>query len=511
MLSLRLAKERWSAWPLIVLPLGVLEYVSGEHPDWALVAWVVPLLWLLFFHHTRPLVGYGVGLLGLTLVYSTQHTVNILEGTSFHVTNLVFAATYLLPFLLTRTLMQRVAPAGRWLLLPLGAVSVEYVLALGPNGTWGSVGYSQQNLYLRQLTACTGIYGLTFLLYATASLLFEALGYWRVGQRAGRPLRLAAGLLVVCFTLGWLRLQQQAPVRASVRVLGLTFQDARSWPWFQQLVGSPSLTLRHDRRQIRQKAVAAHRYYLTQTQHWVRRYHPRWVIWQEAALVVYWPDYAAFAARNARFAAAEKLYLGVTYFLVDERFPAQPGTNHLTIFSPQGQVLYDYAKNKPVDGMEPALAAQQPPTLFQIDRIRYTGAICADFDYPSIIRHAGMANIVFAPAADWPGIGELHARMAATRAVENGFALFRITSHGTSSLTTAYGETRNSQQHLSPTVQALLATVPVQPVWTPYHAWGDFFAWLCLGGFFLLAGSRHWLFSCHRSSLPAYKERRSSD
>ncbi|AMJ65383.1 hypothetical protein [Hymenobacter sp. PAMC 26628] len=492
MLSLRFAGRRWLAWLLLIGPLGALEYLLSEHPGWELLAWATPLLWLVLFHQARPWVAYAVGVLGLTLVYSTQHTVNNLTGAAFHLTNLAFAAAYLLPFLLRQGMASRVPPAARWLLLPLAAVSAEYVLALGPNGTWGSVGYSQGNLYLLQLTAWTGIYGVTFVLYATASLLFAAGQQRRAGQHGGWPVGVALGLLAMCLGGGWLRVRQQAPARAGVRVLGLTFQDARSWPWFRDVVGNRHLTLRLDSALIRQKAAAAHRYYLAQTRQYAQRYRPQWAIWNEAALVVYRPDSAAFATRNAIFAAANGLYLGVTYFLVDQGFPARPGTNHLTIFSPRGLVVYDYMKNKPVSGREPAVGAQQPPTVFRVGAVAYAGAICADFDYPSLIRQAGAADIVFAPAADWPGIGDLHARMAAARALENGFALFRITGQGKSSLTTAYGEEVRSQYHLLPSVQAFVATVPVQKVWTPYRAWGDWFAWLCLGSLFWLAVVGRW-------------------
>lgn len=178
---------------------------------------------------------------------------------------------------------------------------------------------------------------------------------------------------------------------------------------------------------------------------------------------------------------------------MDQGFPARPGTNHLTIFSPAGQVVYDYVKNKPVDGLEPSVAAQLPPTVLQVGAVTYAGAICADFDYPGLIRQAGAADIVFAPAADWPGIRDLHARMAGARAIENGFALFRIAGQGKSSLTTAYGQEVSSQYHLAPTVQAFVATVPVQKVWTPYQAWGDVFAWLCLGSLLGLAIAGRWL------------------
>ena len=477
----------------MLAPLFALEYLVGESLRWwELTAWVTPLLWLVFFQRTRALVAYAVGVLGLTLVYSTQHTVNVLTGPAFHLTNLVIAVTYLLPFLLRRVLATRVPAAGRWLLLPLAAVGVEY--GLGPNGTWGSVGYSQGSVYLLQLTAWTGIYGVTFLLYAVASLLFETLLQRQTGRRGGGPVALALGLLLACFGLGWLRVQQQGPVRETVRVLGLTFQDARSWPWFRDVVWNRHLTLGRDSAQLRQKAGAAHRYYLGQTRQYARRYRPQWVVWNEAALVVYRPDSAAFAARNARFAMANGLYLGATYYVVDRGFPTQPGRNHLTIYSPRGTVAYDYVKNKPVAGLEPAVAAQQPPTVFRVGSVAYAGAICADFDYPSLVRQVGAADIVFAPAADWPGIQDLHARMAAARAVENGFALFRIAGQGKSSLTTAYGEVLRSQYHLAPEVKALIATVPVQRVWTFYQAWGDVFAWLCLGSLLGLVVVGRWLY-----------------
>ncbi len=494
MIPLRFAWTRRSVGFLVLVPLFALEYFVGESLGWwEVIAWVTPLLWLVFFQHERTLVAYAVGVLGLTLVYSTQHTVNTLTGLAFHLTNLVFSITYLLPFLLRRVLATRVHPAGRWLLLPLAAVSVEYGLALGPNGTWGSVGYSQGSVYLLQLTAWTGIYGITFLLYATASLLFEARQQRRVGQRGVWPVGLALGLLLVCFVSGWLRVRQQGPTREGVRVLGLTFQDVRSWPWFREVVGDRHLTLGRDSALLQQKAAAAHRYYLAQTQQYAQRYRPQWVIWNEAALLVYRPDSASFAARNARFAVANGLYLGATYYVVGRNFPARPGRNHLTIYSPQGTVAYDYVKNKPVAGLEPAVAAQQPPTVFRVGSVAYAGAICADFDYPSLIRQAGTADIVFAPAADWPGIRDLHARMAATRAVENGFALFRIAGQGKSGLTTAYGEVVRSQYHLAPEVKAFIATVPVQPVWTFYQACGDVFAWLCLGSLLALAVGRRWL------------------
>jgi len=490
MLSSRFAGGRWSARHLVVVPLVALEYLLGEHPGWTLLAWVTPLLWLVFFQRPRPWAAYAVGVLGLTLLYSTQHAVNTLTGPAFHLTNLVFAATYLLPFLLHRALAGALPPAGRWLLLPLAAVGVEYGLALGPNGTWGSVGYSQSNVYLLQLTAWTGIYGVTFLLYATASLLFEALQRRRAGSW---PVGLALVLLIGCFGGGWLRVRQQAPARAAVRVLGLTFQDAQSWPWFREVVWNRHVTLGRDSTVLRQKAGAAHRYYLAQTQQYAQRYRPQWVIWNEAALVIYRPDYAAFTARNARFAVANGLYLGVTYFLVDRGFPARPGTNHLTIFSPHGQLVYDYVKNKPVRGREPAVAGPLPPSVFRVGAVAYAGALCADFDYPGLIRQVGAADIVFAPAADWPGIRDLHAQMAAARAIENGFALFRITGQGKSSLTTAYGEEVGSQYHLAPDVRAFVATVPVQKVWTAYQAWGDVFAWLCLGSLCGLTVAGRWL------------------
>ena len=62
---------------------------------------------------------------------------------------------------------------------------------------------------------------------------------------------------------------------------------------------------------------------------------------------------------------------------MSEEFPRQKGENHLTIFSPDGEIIYDYQKNNPVAGLEPAIPSVKPPKIFTSEGISYSGAICA--------------------------------------------------------------------------------------------------------------------------------------
>ncbi len=477
---------QFNYFQFVLVPVCLLEYLIGEFPSLEIIAWTTPVLWLLYFHYTRLLYALLSAVACLTLIYSTQHQVNILHGISFHLTNLIFSFTYLLPFFINRLLYGGMPAKLRWLLLPICGVTTEYLMSLSANGTWGSVGYTQSNVYLLQVLSVTGIYGVVFIIYLIAALLFEViLSALQKKPKFGFA-GFALGVLILTLGLGYIRLHTGVPARQTVKVIGFTFQGKEAWPWFQEVVWEGRETIQKQEREIRLKSALTHKLYLQETQKAIERYHPNWVIWNEASLLVLQPDYLSFLQVNSRFAKQNSVYLGVTYFLGGNDFPRSKGENHLTIFAPDGEVVYDYQKNKPVALLEPALASTNPPQVFTAAGISYSGAICADFDYPQLIRHIHSANLVFAPAADWPGIKDLHARMANARAIENGFALFRITGAGKSFMSDSKGQVLDSQYHLKRATQLLISEVPVGKSTTLYSIAGDLFSWLCIAGVILL-------------------------
>jgi tetratricopeptide (TPR) repeat protein len=115
-----------------------------------------------------------------------------------------------------------------------------------------------------------------------------------------------------------------------------------------------------------------------------------------------------------------------------------------------------------------------------------TAAICHDFDFPPLIRQASKkrATLLLAPSADWPEITGMHANMALMRAVENGIPLVRPAAGGRTFVADPYGVVLSRQD--APR-DGLVAMVNPGRVATIYGRFGDFFAYLCIGGFLLLA------------------------
>ena len=68
-------------------------------------------------------------------------------------------------------------------------------------------------------------------------------------------------------------------------------------------------------------------------------------------------------------------------------------------------------------------------------------AICFDADFPEFIRQAGLgsADLLIVPANEWREIKNLHAQMAAFRAIENGVPLIRPAASGISTAVDPWG------------------------------------------------------------------------
>ena len=110
-----------------------------------------------------------------------------------------------------------------------------------------------------------------------------------------------------------------------------------------------------------------------------------------------------------------------------------------------------------------------------------TAAICMDLDHPGLIRQAGRAraDILLAPSDDWKEIDPFHTRMAAFRAIENGFSLVRPANEGLSAAFDYQGCILAAVDYFNSGASPLVSYVPTKGVRTVYSVIGDVFAWLC--------------------------------
>ena len=106
-------------------------------------------------------------------------------------------------------------------------------------------------------------------------------------------------------------------------------------------------------------------------------------------------------------------------------------------------------------------------------------------DFPKLSREYAIdgANLLLVPAWDFNLDGWLHARMGVLRAVENGFALARSARNGLLTLSDNRGRILAETATVPDRFVPITGRVGVAREITFYTRTGDWFAWLCVGGF----------------------------
>src|SRR6202049_825350 len=136
---------------------------------------------------------------------------------------ITYGLFFTLPCLGDRLLSHRLSVLSGTLVFPLFRSSIEYLLSLGPFGTWFATAYSQYgNLALLQMLSVTGLWGVTFLIGWTASAGNALWEEWTISRRVPRVASLCALLLIVTLLAGGARLALFPPAGKTVRVATLS-------------------------------------------------------------------------------------------------------------------------------------------------------------------------------------------------------------------------------------------------------------------------------------------------
>jgi apolipoprotein N-acyltransferase len=135
------------------------------------------------------------------------------------------------------------------------------------------------------------------------------------------------------------------------------------------------------------------------------------------------------------------LLAGYVAYLHSDHMPFSE--NRAALFSPEGDLVFDYAKAHPIPGnpYDAALPSGAPVPVADTPLGRIATVICYDSDFPLFTAGVGRAGADFwlVPAFDWEGIHSIHSRMARLRTVEEGASMLRITSHAQSVASDPYG------------------------------------------------------------------------
>ena len=496
----RSRESRSFLWLLAAAPLMFVATGLWSLPA---AAWLAPMFLLRFVRDQPTWRGCVIAALLLIVVSCAAWqgaTGRFLQAPLPYVVGAALGLVAALPYLIDRLLSPRLSGLAATLVFPASVVAVEFAASFGPFGTWSSAAYTQQNLALLQLTSVTGIWGVSFLLYWTASVANAAWEEWAMSPEAQMSpeartssearislgvrwtVGLWAGLLAAVFMFGGARLALDAPPdTVPVATVTGTHDASSFWGVHRQA---------ESRGAVRDSARAIQRDYLQRARR-AAQAGARLVSWPEAAVPVPHEDTAAFLSKARRLARGQEVYLAMALNALPRPDAGKKLENKVVWVGPSGTVRKEGLKTHLVPG-EPGQDGSGTLPIVSAPAGTWSSAVCYDLDFPALIRQAGRQNVdlLVAPSNDWAAIAERHAHMARIRAIENGTALLRPTSNGLTLATGPLGRTHGRVNHFTSQEHLQMTRLPTESKSTVYATFGDVFGWGCgLGLLMLIAGA----------------------
>jgi apolipoprotein N-acyltransferase len=459
---------------LWLILFALLSLFSTGRLSWTAAAWLAPIFGLRFlqtfagpakrraWHFFLALwAALSVAWYGATPIWGLAHFIFM----GFN------AVVGIVPYLLHEWIGARLRPAFvATLAFPLAATAVELLTVAGsPLGNFGAEGYAQFGFsWFVQLTAITGMLGLTFTTTWFAAVVNWVWTEWENGRSWAAGLAIHATVLLLVLGYGAVRLATVPPVGSGVQVTGLTVHHVD----LHELM--PMLT--EDLATFRSRTQAIHADYLAETVVAAAN-GAQLVVWPEVAGIGVAADVDTLLVAGAELAQETGIYLAIPTLTLDPT-GAEQGINQIHLLDPHGAAVLTHVKFGS-NFIEGTLAGDG--VLQVVDTLygRISAVICWDADFPATIAQAGAqeVDILLVVAADWEGIDPLHGQMATFRAVENGMAVVRQAQGGWSVMVDGYGRILSSAS--GPTQQQS-ALVPTAGVATLYPQLGDWLGWLSL-------------------------------
>lgn len=494
----------WYTRVLLALASGVVLALSFPGYNFSLLAWIaVGLLTLASFRaRLWPAALYGV-LSGLAFYPLSVPWMDVVVRQyggatwwqSAGILGLVALTGGLYAAIFTTgvALASRKSPFWACLLAPCLWVAVEFLRSNMPviGFPWNLIGYAASgNLALVQLTAVTGIYGLSFVVAGFGAFLAYAI--LAGTQRAWKSLLLtAAGLVLIAFGGGYF--VPRATPHYVAHLVQTNFEQYYNYPrnWMQ--LHAQALDQLHD---ISVDAA---------------RRRPGLIVWPEvpAPFTFQNPDFAVRAERIAQDSGSDFL-VGIVDW---RRSAGQPwqATNSATLLNPAGQRVFTYDKIHLVPfgeyvpfrrwlsfagSLVSDIGDFTPGREYSVGRLpggKFGVYICYEGVFPGLVRHftARGAQVLINISDDgWFGRSSAsaqHVMMERVRAVENRRWLLRDTNNGYTVDVDPYGRT---VAELPPDIRGQLdAPYGFRSEMTPYARFGNWFAWLCVLASIALVGA----------------------
>lgn len=319
------------------------------------------------------------------------------------------------------------SPFWMTLVFPIAATAIDFFSSSdSPFGTFGAGAYSQRDfLPIMQLASITGLWGITFVISWFASLANYA---WERGFKFDRPVLTSTGALILILALGLGRTLLALQPEQTAQIAGFSLPNDKL-PELMSKLGSS------DEAGFRQAIDILHAQQLEQIRALAQQ-GAEIVTLQEGAGLGFTDQVQTLLVDAAALAREEGIYLVLPTFTVGIDKPE----NVVRILDPNGEIILEHVKYGGTQ-FEGSLTGSGELQTVDTPYGKLSAVICWDADFPNVIKQAGEQDVdlLFVPSNDWLGVKDIHAGMAAFRAVENGLSIYRQTGSGVSSVIDAYG------------------------------------------------------------------------
>jgi len=450
----------------IIFILGL--FIGGKW-NIPLAAWIVPIFGIRFFRDSDK-AGRNFLLLWLVSAISTiiswqgatfMSKIHPLAEAGFF---LLMAPIGLLPYVIDRIYYRRFGPSA-WLTLvyPIAATAMDFFSATGsPFGTFGAGAYSQRDfLPAMQIVSVTGLWGVTFVASWFGSLVNH---FWE-----GKPSRLSltfGGLLALILALSFGRTLLPSQPQHTAQIAGFSLPAGKLSQVMSQLNAGNEAG-------FRQLVDELHANELNQIRKMADE-GANIVVLQEGAGMGMSDQVEALIADASAIAKEKNIYIVLPTF----DFGKSPAENIVRIIDPNGDVVLTHVKYGGND-FEGSFKGDGVLQTVDTPYGKLSAIICWDADFPNAVKLAGEQNVdvLFVPANDWLEVKDIHAGMAAFRAVENGMSIFRQTGEGVSPVIDAHGKVINRvdmfEENASGFTGIQNVQTPIGSVNTMYPSVGD--------------------------------------
>jgi apolipoprotein N-acyltransferase len=341
--------------------------------------------------------------------------------------------------------------------------------------------YTQyQNLILIQITTLVGIYGITFIVNWTASMvvfIWNIRNEWKHLRKAICIFCLVMSCIYVydAFMLYFHNTQSESVRVAAVTVpvSHLLNEDEDVLPVIYSDDFSDTNLYN-----TRTKLAAVHEE-LFEKSHKEAVSGAKIIFWSELNGVVMKEDEKALLIRASEFASDNDVYFVISLLV---KTPHQVLKENKTVaFNPQGEVVSKYFKFGRSLG-ELCIKGDGKIKPFNTEYGKITPFICSDMAYTTDISQAGRSDIdiILIPASDWKEMSPIAIKTAIIRGIENGCTIVRHTNKGISVAADSCGQQLTFADYFTSDTKAIAVQIPTGGRFTIYPYIRNAFANLCV-------------------------------